>query len=244
MEVSMDNSLSRHPVKPSKIGILHRVGIWFQACTDASKHKKGSLPIGTLEPGIARIQQVVEKRNRILAAISVEYRHRIPSALNQAEITLKRQEIELAKRQRVLDDEVENYKAGHDGKEPPEHSAPIAAQASTWVVAGLFTIGELPLMSSALERLPVPDWQRFILAAGASALTIYLAHESGIWLGKPHKSLYQIFVSWLLVTVLLAILTFAAFVRRDAMQNHKNSPANTAPQVFIRELEGKGTIHV
>jgi hypothetical protein len=226
------------------IGAFQSIIIWFQARTDASKHKRDSLPVGTLEPGIARVQQWVEKRNQSLAAISVQYRHRIPAAVHQAEIALSRQETELAKRQRALDDEIECYKVDHDGKEPPEHSAPFSARASFWVVGSLFTIGEWPLMSSALERMPVPDWQRFILAAGASAVTIFLSHETGVWLAKPHKTLFQTFVSWLLVVVLFAILTSAAIVRRDAMQNHKTSPANAAPQVFIREMKGKGTFDV
>lgn len=237
----MDHSLSRGSIKARKLGMLNTLIIWFQARADASQHKRGSLPLGMLEPGIARVCHWVETRNQRLAAISLHYWHTIPVAIFQAEAALARPEAELAKRQRALEEVIGRYKADHDGMEPPEHSAPFGARASFWVVGGLFTIGEWPLMSAALERLPGPDWQRFILAAGASGVTIYLSHEIGVWLAKPHKTLAQTMVSWLLVAVLFAILTSAAIVRRGSMQNHKNSPT---PQVYIRDLKGERNLYV
>ena len=231
----MDTLLSRQSIRPQRLGMRHRFIIWLQARADGPTHKKASSPLGTLEPGIARIEHWVKIRNQRLAAISSHYPHRIRAAMKQAKLALARPEAELAKRERVLDEVTERYKADHDGMEPPEHSAPFT-QITSFVVLGIiFAIGEIPLMSAALERLPLPDWTRFVAALCASAVVIYMSHEIGIWFAKPAKTLGQTIFGWILVAVLCGILTFAAMVRRDAIREHKESPSGKTPEVHLHQ---------
>jgi hypothetical protein len=234
----MDRSFSRQSIKPKKLGIRHKLAVWLKARADGPRHKRGPLPLGTLEPAIVQIQQWVYKRNQRLAALCSHYRHSIPAAMNQAAVALSRPKAELAKRQRALDDVTERYKADHDAMEPPEHSAPFT-QITSFVVLGIiFAIGEVPLMSAALERLPLPDWTRFVAALCASAVVIYMSHEIGIWFAKPAKTLAQTVFGWILVAVLCTILTFAAMVRRDAIRDRQQSPSRTAPEVhFLQPSE-------
>jgi hypothetical protein len=223
-------------IKPQKLGTWHKLSTYFHARADGPRHKKAPSPLGTLEPGIARIEHWVKIRNQRLAAISSHYPHRIRAAMKQAKLALVRPEAELATRQRGLDEVTERYKADHDGMEPPEHSAPFT-QITSFVVLGIiFALGEVPLMSAALERLPLPDWTRFVAALCASAVVIYMSHEIGIWFAKPAKTLGQTIFGWILVAVLCGILTFAAMVRRDAIREHQQSPSGKTPQVHLREL--------
>jgi hypothetical protein len=244
MEVSMDQSLSRQSIRPRGFGLVSKLITWLHARADGPKHRKGSLPLGTLEPEIARIFHEVEKRNQRLASLATHFLHRIAHAIGQALAALARPLDELPTRKRVLDEAIERYKSDHDGMEPPEHGAPFTQLASFWGFGILFTLGELPLMSAALERLPLPDWQRFMAAAGASAVVIYMAHEIGVWFAKPGKTLSQVCFGWVLVLVLSCILTFAAIVRRDSIREHEKSPVSPAPQVFIRQPKGGHAFHV
>jgi hypothetical protein len=237
----MDHSLSRQSIKPQRLGIFQALMVSVHARIDGPKHKRGSLPLGTLEPQIAQIEQSVKKRNQRLAAICSNYRYRIPAAIKQAAIQIKHPESELSIRQRDFEAAVEQYKIDHDGKEPPQSSVAFTKLAGFWFLGGLFTAGEWPLMSAAFERLPLSDWQRSVAVAAASAVIIYMAHQIGIWFAKPGKTFAQAVFGWVLVLVLSMILMFAALMRRDAI--HSKSPGNSVPEVYIRH-EGGHTFHV
>jgi hypothetical protein len=211
---------------------------YIAARGDAPKHRRGNLPPESLEPGVDRIQQWVERRNQLIAAMVTHYRHSSPSKIIQAETELVRPQRELKKQQAGLDLATERYRTDHDGLEPPEHGVQFSQLASFWLFGIIFSIGELPIMSAALERLPLPDWMRFIAAIGASAVVIYLSHEIGIWFAKPYKTLLQSVAGWLMLAALFAILTFAALVRRDSLLNNQKSPANSAPEVYIHQMHG------
>ena len=232
----MDSELSNNAIKTQRFGLFHALMVSIHARIDGPKHKKGSLPLGSLEPQIVQIEQSAKKRNQRLAAICSNYKHRVPAAMEQVTIRLEHPESELLIRQRNFEAAVERYRIDHDGKEPPQSSVAFTKLAGFWFLGGLFTAGEWPLMSAAFERLPLPDWQRSIAVAAASAVIIYMAHQIGIWFAKPGKTFPQAVFGWVLVFVLSIILMFAALMRRDAI--HSKSPGNLAPEVHIQHQGG------
>ncbi len=239
----MQNPSFHKRPKPLRFGLRHKMLVWWKGRVRGPKYRGETLPLGTLESPVAQIHHWTERRLQRIVAIWGYDQHSIPVAMEQVAIALNNTGGELSRREKNLSAHLDRYKKEHDGLEPAGSGRRIAQLCAFWTLGVLFAVGEWPLMSAALERLPLPDWQRFIATAGASGVTIYLAHQIGVWFAKPAKTIGQTLFGWFLVAILATILTAAAIVRRDAVKEHLKSPVTT-PEVRSIQPKGERSFHV
>ncbi len=236
-------SREANTITRSRLGLRHKLIVWVDALIDGPTHNGGVLPGGAIEPGIARIASRMKAQLESLAASWRHQQYSTPVAIEQTTIEMDTAKADLNARESVLEAYLAEYKRTHRGLEPPAPRT-RSRQVGLSILAGLFTLFEVPLTGAAFERLLATDWERLIATVGAAAIIICLSHQIGIWFAKPAKTIGQRLFGWLLVMTLAVILATLSIVRIDAIKQRLRELPKSTPEVRIALPEEGRSLHV
>jgi hypothetical protein len=222
-----------------RLGFHHKLLVWWHGRNTGPKVGAEAPPLGTLNPTIAQIQHDCDRRMHKLAQIwsSEEFTIgaamfkglRLSQRLAETSMELDGAVAELETLGGDLQKQQERFRRNHDGDLPGRAS--IFEDLKRWGLMVILGLSEMPLMSAALDRLAIPDWEQLVATIGASTLTISLAGLIGRWFAKRGKTIGQAAFGWLLVAILVIILGTTALLRSQATKERESRPA--IPEVFF-----------